>query len=132
MGSREESVIRQRVEPAQTVIGPRRLPALLVDQYKRAQEAAGKTVIDWIIENGGQILVDLFIGGIKACLNDPGIVNCILGAIDLASLGLVAFKACEVAPRTAEVMAELEARFNRRVAAQGGQAQRSREVQEVL
>jgi hypothetical protein len=40
--------------------------------------------------------------------------------------------ALERMARTAEVMAEPEARFNRRVAAQGGQAQRSREVQDVL
>lgn len=57
---------------------------------------ASKSLIDWIIENGGEILVDLFAGGIKACVNDPNLVNCILGAVDIASLGLVAVKAFEV------------------------------------
>lgn len=68
----------------------------LVDRYKHAQEIAGQTVIDWIIANGGQILVDLFIGGIRACLNAPSIVNCIAAAVDVASLGLAAVKAFEV------------------------------------
>jgi hypothetical protein len=68
----------------------------LVDQYNQAEALADKNIIDWIIENGGQILIDLFIGGIKACINDPGIVNCIMGAVDIASLGLAALKAFEV------------------------------------
>ncbi|HEY3471334.1 MAG TPA: polymorphic toxin-type HINT domain-containing protein, partial [Amycolatopsis sp.] len=68
----------------------------LVDQYNQAKALADKSIIDWIIENGGQILIDLFIGGIKACINDPGIVNCIMGAVDIASLGLAAIKAFEV------------------------------------
>ncbi len=41
---------------------------------------AEQNLIDWIIENGGEILVDLFIGGIKACAKDPNLVNCLMGS----------------------------------------------------
>jgi hypothetical protein len=55
-----------------------------------------KSLIDWIIENGGATLVELFAGGIKACANDPNLGNCLLAVVDIASLGVAALKAYEV------------------------------------
>ncbi|NIH81300.1 hypothetical protein [Amycolatopsis viridis] len=68
----------------------------LVDQYKQALAGADQNLIDWIIANGGQILVDLFIGGIKACVNSPNLGNCSLGVVDIVSLGLAVLKAYDV------------------------------------
>jgi hypothetical protein len=99
----DESRIADDGGNGSSVLTPDEAQALLaaggqaaLDEYRRAQEATSASVIDWIIENGGQILVDLFIGGIKACINDPGFVNCLMGAVDVASLGVAFVKAFDV------------------------------------
>ncbi|MFD2457210.1 polymorphic toxin-type HINT domain-containing protein, partial [Amycolatopsis samaneae] len=54
-----------------------------VDEYHGAQRDANKSVIDWVVENGGQVILDI-IGytDAKKCFTEGDIVSCIFTALN--------------------------------------------------
>ncbi|MEU1216224.1 hypothetical protein ABZ424_28235 [Streptomyces sp. NPDC005790] len=48
-----------------------------VEQYEAARALAEQDLIDYLLENGGKLLVELFLADIKECINDPDIGTCL-------------------------------------------------------
>ncbi|MGK4579143.1 LamG domain-containing protein [Kitasatospora sp. HPMI-4] len=64
-----------------------------VDEFRRDRAEAGKSVLDWVVENGGQILLDVLgVTDAKKCFTDPDVESCLWTALNIASLVAVAGK----------------------------------------
>ena len=82
-----------------------------VDEYRQAQRQADRDVIDWLIDNGGEILLEYFgINDLRRCLGQGNIESCLWSLVDVASLFLAApvkgFEAVRTAIRTASRVAD--------------------------
>ncbi|WP_338490901.1 hypothetical protein [Streptomyces sp. SJL17-4] len=93
-------------------------PVSLEDAERKALEAAGITpeeyaaaralaeddLIDYLLENGGEILVELFLEDIKACIDDPDIPTCLWAIVQ--NLGpMKVLKIASKIPRIAKAIA---------------------------
>ncbi|MER6049070.1 hypothetical protein ABT168_16720 [Streptomyces sp. NPDC001793] len=47
------------------------------EEFERIRELSGKDLLDYLKENGGEILVELFFEDIKKCYDDPDIPTCL-------------------------------------------------------
>lgn len=64
-----------------------------VDQFREALAAANKTVIEWITENGGEILLELLgVNNVKRCFAEGDIESCLWSLVDVGSLVLMVGK----------------------------------------
>ncbi|GAA2278872.1 hypothetical protein GCM10010430_76070 [Kitasatospora cystarginea] len=64
-----------------------------VEQYNQAQKLAGEDVIDWVKENGGQILLDVLgVTDAKKCFASFDIESCLWTAVNVASFIEIAGK----------------------------------------
>ncbi|GAB2875935.1 hypothetical protein GCM10022245_08760 [Streptomyces mayteni] len=82
-----------------------------VDEYRGAQSQADRDVIDWLIDNGGEILLEYFgINDLRRCLGQGNVESCLWSLVDIASLFLAApvkgFEAVRTAIRTASRVAD--------------------------
>ncbi|MFG3284808.1 hypothetical protein [Streptomyces sp. NPDC048111] len=58
-----------------------------VDEFRKAQADANKSVIDWVIENGGQVLLDVVgVTDAKRCFSSGDIESCLWTLVNAASL----------------------------------------------
>ncbi|MFF7717573.1 polymorphic toxin type 27 domain-containing protein [Streptomyces sp. NPDC007988] len=74
------------------------------EQFKEMQALAEKDLIDYLLENGGEILVELFLEDIKACIDDPDIGTCLWAIVQ--NLGpMKALKIASKIPRIAKAIA---------------------------
>ncbi|MBT2411791.1 hypothetical protein J7I94_14645 [Streptomyces sp. ISL-12] len=61
-----------------------------VDQYRAARATLAKDVIDWVKENGGEILLDVIgVNDARKCFSAPDVESCLWTLIDAASLLVV-------------------------------------------
>ncbi|MFI5999921.1 hypothetical protein ACIA98_05815 [Streptomyces sp. NPDC051366] len=76
-----------------------------VDEWRKAMALTGKDVIDWVKENGADILLE-FIGytDLKNCLTKGDVEGCIWTFINVASLVLIVGKLPKVAQAVAKVV----------------------------
>ncbi|MDX3385252.1 hypothetical protein PV682_27815 [Streptomyces niveiscabiei] len=64
-----------------------------VDEYREALAAVNKSIIDWVVENGGQILLEVLgVENVKRCFGQGDIESCLWSLVDVGSLVLVAGK----------------------------------------
>ena len=64
-----------------------------VDQFREALAATNKTVIDWVRENGGEILLEVLgVNNVKRCFGEGDIESCLWSLVDVGSLVLVVGK----------------------------------------
>lgn len=64
-----------------------------VDEYRAAKALAGKDVIDWIKENGGEILLGLLgVDNVRNCFGTGDIESCLWALVDVGSLVLAVGK----------------------------------------
>ncbi|MEU3503656.1 hypothetical protein ABZ726_23860, partial [Streptomyces hundungensis] len=54
---------------------------LTVEEFEAARALDGKSLIDYLMENGAELLVELFFEDIKACIDDPDIPTCLWAII---------------------------------------------------
>ncbi|MFI5706134.1 polymorphic toxin-type HINT domain-containing protein [Streptomyces xanthochromogenes] len=47
------------------------------DEYEKARALDEKSLLDYLMENGAELLVELFVEDIKACIDDPDIPTCL-------------------------------------------------------
>ncbi|MGG8406900.1 polymorphic toxin type 27 domain-containing protein, partial [Streptomyces sp. 12297] len=74
------------------------------EQFKEIQALAEKDLIDYLLENGGEILVELFLEDIKACIDDPDIGTCLWAVIQNIGPGK-ALKLASKMPKIAKAIA---------------------------
>ncbi|MFD3808571.1 hypothetical protein ACFWTC_34505 [Streptomyces sp. NPDC058619] len=76
------------------------------EEFREMQAFAEKDLIDYLLENGGEILVELFLEDIKACIDDPDIPTCLWSIVQ--NLGPAkALKIASKIPRIAKAIAGL-------------------------
>ncbi|WP_328396269.1 hypothetical protein OHS70_11205 [Streptomyces sp. NBC_00390] len=64
-----------------------------VDDYREALAAVNKSVIDWVTENGGEILLEVLgVNNVKRCFGQGDIESCLWSLVDVASLALIVGK----------------------------------------
>ncbi|MFI2611020.1 LamG domain-containing protein [Kitasatospora sp. NPDC018619] len=64
-----------------------------VDEFRKAKADAVKDVIDWVKENGGQILLDVLgVTDAKKCFTEADVESCLWTALNVASLVAVVGK----------------------------------------
>ncbi|MEW1905738.1 polymorphic toxin type 27 domain-containing protein [Streptomyces sp. NPDC086147] len=86
------------------------------EEYQQALELAGKDLIDYLLENGGEILVELFLEDIKACIDDPDIPTCLWAIVQ--NLGPAkALKIAGKIPRIAKAIAGINGFLDKTAAA---------------
>ncbi len=86
------------------------------EEYQQALELAGKDLVDYLLENGGEILVELFLEDIKACINDPDIPTCLWAVVQ--NLGPAkALKIASKIPRIAKAIAGINGFLDKTAAA---------------
>jgi hypothetical protein len=75
-----------------------------VDEYRNALSTAKKDIIDWIIENGGQVLLDL-IGytDAKKCFGEGDVAACLWTVVNVGSLLLLVAKLPAVSSAIAKI-----------------------------
>ncbi|MGW0364171.1 hypothetical protein [Streptomyces sp. NPDC002990] len=57
-----------------------------VDEYRTAQAAVGASIVDWLIANGGDILISMLgLDNIKACFATRELESCLWALFDVAS-----------------------------------------------
>lgn len=56
-----------------------------VDDFREARRAASMSVVDWVRENGGEILLEVLgVNNVKRCLGERHIGSCLWGLVDAA------------------------------------------------
>ncbi|GAA3376600.1 hypothetical protein [Streptomyces racemochromogenes] len=89
-----------------------------VDEYKAALEAANKDVIDWVIENGGQILLDVLgVTAAKKCFSSGDVESCLWTALNVVLVGALVLKIPQVAVAVTKVAIGLGGYFRATAAA---------------
>ncbi|MER5870222.1 hypothetical protein [Streptomyces sp. NPDC002044] len=77
---------------------------ITADELAAARALAGQNLIDYLLENGGEILVELFLEDIRACIDDPDIPICLWAIVQ--NLGPVkVLKIASKIPRIAKAIA---------------------------
>ncbi|MGW1199545.1 polymorphic toxin-type HINT domain-containing protein [Streptomyces sp. NPDC002536] len=51
------------------------------EEYEKARQLAEKDIADFLMENGGKILVDLLLGDIRECFSNPNVESCFWAVI---------------------------------------------------
>ncbi|WP_327326159.1 hypothetical protein OG735_29490 [Streptomyces sp. NBC_01210] len=58
-----------------------------VDDYREALAAMNKSIVDWVKENGGEILLEVLgVNNVKRCFGQGDIESCLWALVDVASL----------------------------------------------
>ncbi|MFD7576686.1 hypothetical protein ACFV6U_40235, partial [Streptomyces sp. NPDC059810] len=60
---------------------------LTEEEYRAALELSGQDILDYLIENGGELLVEMFAEDIMACIEDPDIPTCLWAIISVLPVG---------------------------------------------
>ncbi|MFE5947886.1 hypothetical protein [Streptomyces sp. NPDC056480] len=60
---------------------------LTEQEYRAALELSGQDLLDYLIENGGELLVEMFAEDIMACIEDPDIPTCLWAIISVLPMG---------------------------------------------
>ncbi|MEU5433257.1 hypothetical protein AB0G73_07750 [Streptomyces sp. NPDC020719] len=64
-----------------------------VDEYRSAKALASMDVIDWVKQNGGGILLEVFgVNNVKRCLGQGNVESCLWSLLDVGSLVVAAGK----------------------------------------
>ncbi|MEU7348751.1 hypothetical protein ABZ778_33580 [Streptomyces bacillaris] len=80
-------ILRMATEYAQEQVG------LSEEELALARDLSGQDLVDYLMDNGAEILVELFLADIKECIDDPDIGICIwaivqnAGPVKLAKIG---------------------------------------------
>ncbi|MFE4312326.1 hypothetical protein ACFRR6_40400, partial [Streptomyces sp. NPDC056891] len=89
--SREEAARGQVPPPvdadADTVKKALAEAGLTEEEYRTALELSGQDILDYLIENGGELLVEMFAEDIMACIEDPDIPTCLWAIISVLPVG---------------------------------------------
>ncbi|MFJ3881486.1 hypothetical protein ACIPW5_29055 [Streptomyces sp. NPDC090077] len=89
-----------------------------VDEYKAALEAANKDVIDWVVENGGQILLDVLgVTAAKKCFSSWDVESCLWTALNVVLVGAAVLKIPQVAVAVTKIAVGLGGYFRATAAA---------------
>ncbi|UQX03055.1 hypothetical protein [Streptomyces sp. RerS4] len=89
-----------------------------VDEYKAALAAANKDVLDWVIENGGQILLDVLgVTDAKKCFSSLDVESCLWTALNVVLIGAAVLKIPQVAVAVTKVALGLRTYFRTTAAA---------------
>ncbi|WP_371676613.1 hypothetical protein [Streptomyces sp. NBC_01276] len=75
-----------------------------VDEYRAALAAANMDVIDWVIENGGQILLDVLgITDARKCFSTLDVESCLWTALNVVLIGASVLKIPQLAVAVAKI-----------------------------
>ncbi|MER5811071.1 hypothetical protein ABT143_23250 [Streptomyces sp. NPDC002033] len=79
-----------------------------VDEYRAALAAANKDVIDWAIENGGQILLDVLgVTDARKCFSTLDVESCLWTALNVILVGAAVLKIPQLAVAVAKIASGL-------------------------
>lgn len=75
-----------------------------VDEYRAALAAANKDVIDWVIENGGKILLDVLgVTDARKCFSTLDVESCLWTALNVVLIGAAVLKIPQVAAAVTKI-----------------------------
>ncbi|MET7870395.1 hypothetical protein [Streptomyces cyaneofuscatus] len=63
---------------------------ITVEQYEAALALAGEDLLDYLLENGAELLVEMVAGDIIACVEDPDIPTCLWAIVTALPIGKAA------------------------------------------
>ncbi|KUF16028.1 hypothetical protein [Streptomyces silvensis] len=83
-----------------------------VDDFRAAKNLAAQDIVDWIKENGGQILLEVFgVDNVVKCVKTREIESCLWALVDLGSIVLGVTKAPAVAKAIVRVASGIDKFF---------------------
>ncbi|MEV4432363.1 polymorphic toxin-type HINT domain-containing protein [Streptomyces sp. NPDC049585] len=97
------------------------------EEYEEAQKLSDQDLIDYLMENGGELLVELFLEDIKKCIEDPDIPTCLWAIVQNVGPGK-ALKLLEKFPRIAKAIKGITGFLDKVTEAKG----KLKKAQEIL